>query len=59
MGARGALLKQGTNLLIVGPKGLKRFPRATFLRALTCAEAQGTYGLRLPKTSTALVLRHG
>lgn len=54
----GALLRQGTQLLLVGPKGLDRFPKASLVRRLQESEALQVWGLRIPQTSSAHTLRH-
>ena len=56
--AKGTLLRQGNALLLVGPKGRDRFPKAGILRDVSAAEALQLWGLAIPKTTSAHVLRH-
>lgn len=56
--ASGALLRQGNALLLVGPKGRDRFPKAGILRDVSAAEALQLWGLSIPKSACAHVLRH-
>lgn len=59
--AKGSLVRQqtvkGPVLLLVGPKGEGKH-KGEWLRGVSQAEALQVWGLKIPKTSSAHLLRH-